>query len=629
MDQSLLPNVYEFISRTHPFSQLNDLERDAIAAAIKISYRKQGDVLTAPELYGTGLFIVRTGAAEQRSREDTLLARYEEGGIFGSFEEDDEQSGSKVVFLENTLLYFIEAKVIRFLISKNRAVGDYFNSKEWVRLKSAYSYSDADDLSGDPGAGARGTGTGPGSRTVLQAAKPNPTSIAASATIRDAAKAMNRDDSTICLVTERDSILGLVSKTDINYCVAAGLDPDAPAQNVMTREVISVDGAKPLFQALELMIKNNVHCLPVINEGKLYGTLSPHEMFRSTTLQTIYVISEIAAASDVEKLIRISAQTKEIFATLAGQNVRPQTVQRVMSHIADRFCTKILDLAVQKYGPAPCGFAFIAAGSLAREELQILSDQDNAIILERDLSEKERAWFNEFTREVAENLNACGYPLCDGNYMASNEKWCVSLDKWKEYYASWISDTDNDAMLNSQVFLDTRFLYGQKELCDALQDHLIALIRENSRFLATLCSVSCRVSPPLGLFRQFVLSTSGENANTLNIKKQAINLIVEMARVYGLAAGCKSADTYRRLKCAVEQKSIEETDYRELCEAYTFLNELRITHQLQCLKENKPFKNTLEPLLLSQFERNHLRDAFRIVARHQEGALYRFTRFTN
>ena len=79
-----------------------------------------------------------------------------------------------------------------------------------------------------------------------------------------------------------------------------------------------------------------------------------------------------------------------------------------------------------------------------------------------------------------------------------------------------------------------------------------------------------------------------------------------------------------RLESAVEHDLLKEKEFRELYEAYTFLNKVRFEHQLQSIQDNTPLSNHLEPSVLSQFERNHLRDAFRIIAKHQQAALFRF-----
>ena len=208
--------------------------------------------------------------------------------------------------------------------------------------------------------------------------------------------------------------------------------------------------------------------------------------------------------------------------------------------------------------------------------------------------------------------------------MASNEKWLCSIDKWKQNYSDWIANTTEEAILAGSVFLDMRSLYGNGSLVMKLRQHLMETANQNSRFLAILTAVSTKVAPPLGLFRQFVLTKDGDNDPYLNIKKQAINLIVEMARIYGIAAKSESTDTYDRLFKAVEIGLIKEDDYQELREAYTFLNGVRFNHQLNSMKSGKPLSNNLNPELLTQFERNHLRDAFRIIEKHQKALKFRF-----
>ena len=97
-----------------------------------------------------------------------------------------------------------------------------------------------------------------------------------------------------------------------------------------------------------------------------------------------------------------------------------------------------------------------------------------------------------------------------------------------------------------------------------------------------------------------------------------------MARLYGICAQTDTTDTYERLKAAVKADLLKEEDYKELSEAYTFLNSVRFNHQLKSMKNGEKLSNNIVPNDLSQFERNHLRDAFQIIAKHQKGALFRF-----
>ena len=181
-------------------------------------------------------------------------------------------------------------------------------------------------------------------------------------------------------------------------------------------------------------------------------------------------------------------------------------------------------------------------------------------------------------------------------------------------------EPDAQALLDSSVFFDLRCEYGDAFLVTKLQQKIIANAADNSRFLAMLCRNAVTVNPPLGLFRQFVLTRDGENKPVLNIKHQGINLIVELARLYALHSRCLAVSTHERLL----QGLADEDAARELNEALTFLNEVRFAHQYKALLQGDSLSNLMPPDELSQFERNHLKDAFRIIARQQNAAQLRF-----
>lgn len=616
-NKSLLPNIYEFISKTYPFSQLNDLEKDATATQISISYHSTGEELDNEALAGAGLYMIRTGVVEERNKPDnSLRAKYAAGDTFG-FTQLEKQGTSdyKVVFLENTLLYLIPKQVLNFIISKNKAVGEYFNSKEWVRLSSSHNY--ADEVSAD----AKGSTN----KKIESVCFHDLALVTKDTTICQTAIKLGEANSDLAMVMEGDTLLGIVTKSDITLkAVAKAMDINDPISKIMTTNVTTIDANQTIFDALEIMVMYNIKNLPVVKDGKIFGTVSTTSLLQNSQLQAVYLCQRITRAKSVEKLQLLSKQKEEIFETLVQTNVKPHTIQKVMSHIADTFCRAILTLAEKELGIAPVDFAFVAAGSQARSEVQFLSDQDNCIITKRELNDEEKSYFEKLAKFVNENLDKCGYPLCDGNFMASNPRWLASLEQWKDYYSQWISNTTQDAILASNVFLDMRCLYGNTALVKQLRTHLIETANANSRFLATLISISTAVAPPLGTFRTFVLTKDGDNKPYLNIKKQAINLIIEIARLYGIAAKSEATDTYERLKAAVEIDLIKEVDYQELKEAYTFLNFVRFKHQMHALKHGEKLTNNLNPDELSQFERNHLRDAFRIIAKHQKAASFRF-----
>ncbi|WP_321163120.1 putative nucleotidyltransferase substrate binding domain-containing protein, partial [Vibrio coralliirubri] len=78
-------------------------------------------------------------------------------------------------------------------------------------------------------------------------------------------------------------------------------------------------------------------------------------------------------------------------------------------------------------------------------------------------------------------------------------------------------------------------------------------------------------NPPLGIFNSLVLEKSGENKKTLNVKKYAINLIIDLARIYGLAVECDLSATDERFAAANEKGMLSDDAFKNILGAYQFI----------------------------------------------------------
>lgn len=193
------------------------------------------------------------------------------------------------------------------------------------------------------------------------------------------------------------------------------------------------------------------------------------------------------------------------------------------------------------------------SGSHARNEVHMLSDQDSAIVLADEATDSDRIYFKHLAMMVTNGLASCHYPLCPGKFMAATPKWCQPLSVWKHYYKKWVANPEYERLLNISVFLEIRTIYGNSEYEGILRDELHSNIRGNREFLSTLVKDAVNTNPPLGIFNSLVLEKSGENKKTLNVKKYAINLIIDLARIYGLAVECDLSATDERFAAANEK----------------------------------------------------------------------------
>ncbi|MEN6628316.1 MAG: putative nucleotidyltransferase substrate binding domain-containing protein, partial [Sulfuricella sp.] len=206
---------------------------------------------------------------------------------------------------------------------------------------------------------------------------------------------------------------------------------------------------------------------------------------------------------------------------------------------------------------------------------------------------------------INEVLDACGFPLCKGNIMASNPQWCLSLGEWRECFAGWIDQGDPEALLNAAIFFDFRPLFGAQHLAGDLRQWLAGKAAANPRFLHQMAANALRNRPPLGLIRDFVVG----DGHTLDLKLNGITPFVDAARIYSLAAGSVHTHTTQRLSAAT--LNIQKTETDAWIDAFQFIQllRLRIQHQ-QCEAGSEP-SNRIDPDSLNDLDQRILKEAFR------------------
>ncbi|MGO2405875.1 MAG: putative nucleotidyltransferase substrate binding domain-containing protein, partial [Vibrio litoralis] len=61
-----------------------------------------------------------------------------------------------------------------------------------------------------------------------------------------------------------------------------------------------------------------------------------------------------------------------------------------------------------------------------------------------------------------------------------------------------------------------------------------------------------------------------------------------------------------------------KSSYLDIKETYQYVNQLRYESQLKSIQKNLTTNNLLQPDSFGSFERQHLKDAFRIISSHQD-----------
>ena len=104
--------------------------------------------------------------------------------------------------------------------------------------------------------------------------------LAAEATLGDAAKHMAERGVGAVVVLDGERLAGILTERDILKAVATGFEPDARVSDWMTRHPETIESDDTTDHAAALMIHGGFRHLPVVDGGEIKGILSIRDLMR-------------------------------------------------------------------------------------------------------------------------------------------------------------------------------------------------------------------------------------------------------------------------------------------------------------------------------------------------------------
>lgn len=610
-----LATVRDFLAEHEPFSDLPEAVLNALPARLVARYYRRGSVLVEHGASNAFLFVLRSGSVDILDSQGGLVERAEVGESFGvSSVMTGGPSNYRLKAHTDSLCLLLPADAFAELMATSPPFNRHFLGQQAGRIRAAIESVRA----ADAGSAILRTRV----RDILRSA---PITISPDADVTAAARLMTQRRVSALLVTDADALVGIVTDRDLRAkVVAEARPPSEPISAVMTPDPLAVSPDTLAFEVLVVMTQRGFHHLPVMDEGRLLGMVTSGDLMRLEQANPSYLVGLIERQADVGGLAETARRIPEIVSAAAAQDATAADVARVVTATIDALTRKLIALAEADLGPAPADYCWVALGSQGRLEAGVGSDQDNALVLAHDPTPDEAAWFATFAEFVVDGLERCGFPRCPGDMMATNPAWRLSVRGWEGCFARWLNEPEPDAMLHAQTFLDMRPVQGDRELAERVHDQAVALVPGSQRFQAHLAKQAQRFEPPLGFFRDFVLEGPGEHTDALDLKAGGVTPIVQLARLFSLAAGSRALATGDRLRVAGETGALTPENAANLADAFEFINYVRLQHQVRQLAEAAPVDNYIRPATLSPFERRHLKEAFSIIRALQKAVAYRY-----
>ncbi|MBA6362977.1 cyclic nucleotide-binding/CBS domain-containing protein [Colwellia sp. BRX8-4] len=615
-----LAEISAFLQAIPPFDTLPESVTLQLVKEINICYVRAKQPLPPNGIEEARLYILRKGALVYTDHNGQLVGKYTEGEICSVFCRPAQRNEVEVNTEEDTLLYSLDYQTLLSLVADYPQIDAFFMQTAAERLKGKMSKVNEDAI----------INSSLINNPISQFYHQPVLTINSHQSIQEAAlKMTEKDISCLVVIDYKESgvgaPVGIVTDKDIRRrCVAEGLSFTLPVSEIMTTDMATLPEQSSAYDALMLMTSKRIHHLPITGfsdsgeYGELVAMVTITDLMNNEGHNAVNITSIIRKAATINDLIRISKLIPKLQIRMAKLGTSADHIGKSISAITMAFTIRIIEMSEKINGKAPVPYAWVACGSQARQEQLAHSDQDNALIISDQVQPEHEAWFENLASFVCDGLAACGFILCPGDIMASNPKWRQPQKMWHQYFEQWVNTPSPQALLNGSVFFDFATVHGDDSLLNEVRSKLLAKTKGNSLFLAHLSRNALMLRPPLGFFRDFVLISDGEHKSSLDIKHNGIAPIVDLARIYALAEGIASVNTIERLRKAAGSPSISKESAANLIDAYEFLGILRLEHQANLLQAGKEPNNYLSPKKLSKLEREHLKDAFKVIKALQD-----------
>ena len=634
MKNTISQRVADFLKNFPPFNFLHPMDLEKLSEQISIVYKDKDAVIFAEnEKTHDSFYVVHKGAvALKKSQKSTVLDMCDEGDIFGLRPLlAQENYIMEAVAHEETILYAIPIAVFKPYALENRNIGNFLIESYASNTKNPYSDIHKDKLYGDDDLlnENRHSNNDSFDLAPIKYSKKIVT-CSPSTTVKDIAKIMNDKKVGAILIVDEMLPIGILTDKDLrNKIVTGDYSIMTTAETIMTKPVITYPKKMTVTEAQMAMMKSNISHLCLTKDGtvntKAVGILSKHDVMVALGNNPAVLIKALKRAKKTKEIKPIRNRIMQLLQGYLDQNIPMTLISKIITELNEACTTRVIEICIEKMSsPPPVKFAWLALGSQGRGEQMLHTDQDNAIVYENVsavFKDETKIYFLKFAALVNKGLFDIGYDYCPAEMMASNPKWCMSLDEWKAQIHHWITNPGKNEVLLSFIFFDYNLTYGDAEIANQLSDFIFEDLKANPIFYVHLVSGALQNPSPTGFFRQFLVEQDGANKDNFDIKRRALMPLTDAARVLILSHSVKSiSNTAERFEKLAELEPTNKELY--LSCSYSFKALLKFRTKQGLLHHDSGQFIALESL--SKMEKIKLKRTFKTIKELQELISIRF-----
>jgi CBS domain-containing protein len=403
----------------------------------------------------------------------------------------------------------------------------------------------------------------------------------------------------------------LTAASFVAWVAAGGGDAGASVDTLSPGRIGIVGPDATIVDGILAMAHGPFDALAITNDGTPAGTVNA--VVSARDLGTVFGDRPLALLND----IRTAESTAAL--RVANHRARAFALRHLTSAVSVDWLSRLLhvvDTAIVRRLVAFAGAEALPAcwcfaGSSGRSESPTrLAPQIVLVVKDGSASVAARDALRTVSRLVAE----CDY-LPRQNVPFDPDFYVATLAEWRARFSGWIGDPVRTEMYRARSLFDLAPVEGTTALWREIETLVTNTVDRD--FLHVLANDCLATLPPLTFFEDAVVDTSGEHSAVFQLEASALRPLVDVARVFSLAArAAVGRSTIERFGAARALLPEEQELFREASDTFRVVlwqqGRIGITEGTSGVD--------LPPALLSRNDRHVLKSGFRSILR-----LLRFT----
>lgn len=623
----IVHRIFDFLKEFPPFSYLEKDELFQLSGKVTVRFFEKGETIYEENTPAHKVvYVVNKGAVSLSNKARNILVETcDEGDLFGLRPLlTDSEYVFTAIASEDCILYTIQANLLKPLLTTNANFSLYVASVFAGTLEKRIASSKSSrDKQFDP------------SLAGIEHFQEMNTPITCSGdiTIKSAAGIMTENNvNSLIIVDEKGLPVGIITDKDLREKVVAGsIKKKSLIQDIMISPVYCMKKTVTVAEVQIQMIRRKISHVLITEDGTSQsiplGMLTNQDLVLAENNNPAIIIKQIRKTRSPEKLKQLRDVTDELLRYYLAREISMDYLIDIITEINDQIikaCVRGSMEEITEFSYDEEDFTWISLGSEGRKEQLLRTDQDSGLIYRSEEGVDPELTKNKYlalSRSVTMKLAAIGFEYCPADMMASNPKWCLSIDEWKNTFTDWIHSPGQEEILHTSIFLDYRKIIGNPDLTEELTNHIFHLIDRATAFLNLLAKNALLNPPPLTFFRNFVVERNGEHKDAFDIKQRAMLPLADAARLLILTQKIpKINNTSERFKALAEADKPNQEIYLLASEAYETLMRFRAVNGLATNTNGRYIK----PNELDKFQRVMLRNCFEPINDLQQIIKLRF-----